>query len=694
ANGYYRDNYLAGSYRRTGAGTKPYPQSPKNAGSNQPWSGLAAIYPGSLLMFGQMEGRVAPHANRAPVVNAGPDQTIALPLNQAVLVATASDGDGYVAAYQWTQLQGPAVPMSGDRSGRLGLTNLTEGEYAFRLVVKDNQNATAADEVNLRVQNLPPTVNITAPGPGATLLSGTTLTIRADAYDRDGTAKVAFFQSANGGLPVKIGEDFTSPYSVEWRNVGTGDYGLTAQATDQKGTSATSEKINVTVTRSVTGTVLREYWTGVTGTSIASLPLTRTPSGSNYLTQLEGPVNFGDQYGSRLKGYLYPPMTGSYVFWIAGDGDCELRLSRDENPVNLRGLARVTGGTGHREWTRQSTQQSAPVTLVAGGRYYVEVLQKESTGADHVSVGWRLPSGALERPVPGGRLSPPGTGTAPLPPAPNPIQPTNPPVNACAAGGTILRETWSNVMGNYVSMIPLSAPPTSTGQLALFETPAYVANNFGTRLRGYLCAPETGNYTFWIASDVEGQFFLSTNEQPANKVLRAWVMNNWTNRREWYKLPSQQSVVVRLEAGRRYYVEALEKAGGQGDHVSVGWRTPSMAAGSAPVVIPGAVLSPFATANARKELGAEEVRPSALDVYPNPFPDRATVAYTPATGGKVTLQLYDLRGRMVSTVFEGETEADKVLQLTLDGRDLQEGVYVLRLSAPNGVLYKKVVFTR
>jgi hypothetical protein len=52
------------------------------------------------------------------------------------------------------------------------------------------------------------------------------------------------------------------------------------------------------------------------------------------------------------------------------------------------------------------------VSLTGGRKYYIEVLQKEHGGGDGVSVGWQLPGGTLERPVPGCRLSPFAPGSA------------------------------------------------------------------------------------------------------------------------------------------------------------------------------------------------------------------------------------------------------------------------------------------
>ena len=103
-----------------------------------------------------------------------------------------------------------------------------------------------------------------------------------------------------------------------------------------------------------TGTILREYWNAVTGTTITSLTSNanypNSPTGSEQLTSLEGPTNAGDNYGARIRGYIHPPITGAYTFWLASDDYGELRLSTSDNPASassdrLRGgldeLARV-----------------------------------------------------------------------------------------------------------------------------------------------------------------------------------------------------------------------------------------------------------------------------------------------------------------------------------------------------------------
>src|SRR5690606_25057702 len=125
----------------------------------------------------------------------------------------------------------------------------------------------------------------------------------------------------------------------------------------------------------------------------------------------------------------------------------------------------------------------------------IEALHKESGGGDHLGVGWQLPSGALERPIPGGRLSPY------VPPTP----------------GGITREYWAGGHGTTVADVPVGTPPTEVTTLPLLETPYDIGDHYAQRVRGYVTAPVTGAYTFWVAADDVAELWLSTDEEPANK---------------------------------------------------------------------------------------------------------------------------------------------------------------------------------
>ncbi|MHC4749205.1 MAG: lamin tail domain-containing protein [Planctomycetota bacterium] len=161
-----------------------------------------------------------------------------------------------------------------------------------------------------------------------------------------------------------------------------------------------------------TGSILQEYWTGISGTAVSALTSSPdypgNPSGTDLLTRFEVPVDWADYYGTRVRGYLHPPATGSYTFWMASDDNGELWLSTDENPANKVMIANVPGWTSSREWTRYSEQRSAPVSLVAGRKYYIEGLMKEEGGGDNLAVTWQGPGASYGSPIPGNYLSPAG----------------------------------------------------------------------------------------------------------------------------------------------------------------------------------------------------------------------------------------------------------------------------------------------
>lgn len=158
--------------------------------------------------------------------------------------------------------------------------------------------------------------------------------------------------------------------------------------------------------------------------------------------------------------------------------------------------------------------------------------------------------------------------------------------------GQILREWWTNVGGDDLEDLT-SDPrypdsPSGTSFETSFETEEDLSDFYGTRVRGYLHPLESGLYQFWIASDNQGALYLSTTPSPADKSLIASVPE-WTTSREWDKFSEQESAQFVLEAGQIYYIEALQKEGGGGDHLAVAWRTPSRNR----EVIQGQYLSPF-----------------------------------------------------------------------------------------------------
>ncbi len=163
-----------------------------------------------------------------------------------------------------------------------------------------------------------------------------------------------------------------------------------------------------------------------------------------------------------------------------------------------------------------------------------------------------------------------------------------------AAMGGILREFWRNVNGGAVKDLTghtlYKGPPSTKNRIASFDAPAKMGSNYGQRFRGYLHPPADGDYVFAVACDDAGELWLSTDDDPANKVL-VCKTEKAIGRREFDK--AAPSAPVTLKRGKVYYIEALHKQGGQGDHFAVGWKASD---GKAFDVIAGRHLSPLLTA--------------------------------------------------------------------------------------------------
>ncbi len=91
--------------------------------------------------------------------------------------------------------------------------------------------------------NNPPSVSITSPSSGSAFISGSNITISANANDVDGSiSKVEFY---NGS--TKLGEDLTSPYQFTIAGAAAGSYSLTARAIDNLGSTSTSSLVSISV---------------------------------------------------------------------------------------------------------------------------------------------------------------------------------------------------------------------------------------------------------------------------------------------------------------------------------------------------------------------------------------------------------------------------------------------------------------
>ena len=169
--------------------------------------------------------------------------------------------------------------------------------------------------------------------------------------------------------------------------------------------------------------------------------------------------------------------------------------------------------------------------------------------------------------------------------------------------GCATLDEWTGVGGSNLSQLKSLAsfpdsPNTSsmmTGELAV---PSH-GDNYGARIQTWITPEYTCDYTFYMASDDQGELNLSHNAIADNKKTIASVPG-WTHARQWNKYAVQTSQPQSLVAGEKYYLEALVsleisfhlifsarqlcslllvslqyKEGGGGDHAEIAWSCAS-----------------------------------------------------------------------------------------------------------------------
>lgn len=188
------------------------------------------------------------------------------------------------------------------------------------------------------------------------------------------------------------------------------------------------------------------------------------------------------------------------------------------------------------------------------------------------------------------------------------VQDTATPPNTIAAGtkinfksfvfatGYVLHKFWDNITANNIAGLTGNArfpdSPTLTTVEPLFEYGPNGSNesgsNYGNQLIGWFTPQQTGNYVFFTNSDDPSNFYLSTDDNPANKKLVAQE-SGWSNARNWVSVGGGSTLedkrsdsfaatewpngnIITLQAGKRYYIEALHTEGGGGDSVAATFK--------------------------------------------------------------------------------------------------------------------------
>ncbi len=155
------------------------------------------------------------------------------------------------------------------------------------------------------------------------------------------------------------------------------------------------------------GGLQREVWIPVPGSTIAQVRRASLQAATETSRILDATsMDARENYAERWRGWVVPPASGTYTFWISSDDAGVLRLSPGSDPGLCQDIASVPDWCPPGTWDRYRSQRSEPVQLEAGTPYYLEVLHKQGLGSAHCAIGWQLPDASLERPIPAMRLAP------------------------------------------------------------------------------------------------------------------------------------------------------------------------------------------------------------------------------------------------------------------------------------------------
>jgi hypothetical protein len=196
-----------------------------------------------------------------PVVNiTSPlNNTTFTPGSNIPIAATATENGGTITNVEF---YANGTDLGGSATSSYGITwpNVSLGTYVLIAVAADaSGNMATSPVVNVTVstQILPPAVSLVSPTNNAVLDVSTGLLFSATASPGSAAVtNVSFY--LNTFLMASVA---SAPYSFSLSNAPTGDYTLTAVATDNNGLSTTSTVVNVTANNSIVLATLKQIKT-------------------------------------------------------------------------------------------------------------------------------------------------------------------------------------------------------------------------------------------------------------------------------------------------------------------------------------------------------------------------------------------------------------------------------------------------
>ncbi|QNF35466.1 T9SS type A sorting domain-containing protein [Adhaeribacter swui] len=193
-----------------------------------------------------------PVVNQNPVANAGTDITITQPTSTVALNGSATDVNGTITGYTWSQVSGPTTASFNSKTIAQPIVGgLTAGTYVFNLVATNNLNLTSAgDQVTVTV-NTAPSLPVANAGADITItLPTNSVTLTGSATDAKATISGYTWSQVSGPSTASFSSKTTAKPVVS--NLTAGTYVFSLVATNSQKAVSLADQVTIVVNNKVT----------------------------------------------------------------------------------------------------------------------------------------------------------------------------------------------------------------------------------------------------------------------------------------------------------------------------------------------------------------------------------------------------------------------------------------------------------
>lgn len=280
------------------------------------------------------------NVNKAPVANAGTDQSIDENTPAALDGSASSDSDGSIAAYAWTQTGGTGVTLTNANTVNPTFTSpevaISGDVLTFELVVTDNQGlASTADAISVAVNNVNqmPVANA---GSDSSVDENLSFTLDGSASIDDSTVSL-YSWTQTGGPSVTLSSSSAIKPSFTAPAVAFAGDTLSFQlsVTDDQGLVSAPATVNITV-NNVDNLPVAQI-TDITGTSITAIT-------NNELVTLYG--SFSSDADAPISAYSWSQTAGTAIVSPGASNTSSFSFTAPDDAGNTIGIQLTVTGDG------------------------------------------------------------------------------------------------------------------------------------------------------------------------------------------------------------------------------------------------------------------------------------------------------------------------------------------------------------